>query len=108
MPANTYANPSRKEAAQWASAVEFHLGKRFPALSLKERRNLPMMQGTYRHLLAHEKGRELPWPATPEGLAALDEVDREALLSQYFLGLSTLNLAAAANGDDFYNDTFLP
>ena len=58
--------------------------------------------------LPREEGQELPWPTTPEALAGLEEVDRQALLSHYFLGLSTLNLAAVATGDDFYNNTFLP
>jgi hypothetical protein len=108
MAQHLFFNPRRRENALWASAVETYLRRRHPNLPLRELRNLPMMQGVYRHLREWEAGRVLPYPENPEALARLGEVERQALLSQAFLGLATLHGVAAAAGEDFYNDTFIP
>ncbi|MFO1494748.1 MAG: metallophosphoesterase [Lysobacterales bacterium] len=103
-----YFNPHRRENALWASAVETYLRRKHPDLSLHAVRNLPMMQGVYRHLMAWEAGRALAFPADPAQLAELSAPERQALLSQAFLGLGTLHLVAASAGEDYYNDTFIP
>ena len=108
MPENRFFSPRRRENALWASAVETYLRHSQPQLSLRERRNLPMMQGVYEHLRANEKGEVLPLPATPADFAALDPVMQQALLSQSFHGLATLHLTAVTGGADFYNQEFLP
>lgn len=108
MPQHLFFNPRRRENALWASAVETYLRRRHPGMPLRELRNLPRMQGVYRHLREWEAGRALPYPEDPAELAQLGEVERQALLSQAFLGLGTLHLVAASGGEDFYNDTFLP
>ena len=101
MPENRFFSPRRRENALWASAVETYLRHSQPQLSLRERRNLPMMQGVYEHLRANEKGQVLPVPATPAEFAALDPVMQQAQLSQTFHGLATLHLTAVTGGADF-------
>lgn len=108
MPENRFFSPRRRENALWASAVETYLRHSRPQLSLRERRNLPMMQGVYEHLRTNEKGEVLPFPKTAAELEALDPVMQQALLSQSFHGLATLHLTAVTGGADFYNQEFIP
>lgn len=108
MPPKRFFSPRRRENALWASAAETYLRHHRPELSLRERRQTPMMQGVYLHLREWEMGRVLPFPEHPADFAALDPVMRQALLSQAFLGLGTLHLTAVTGGADFYNQDFLP
>lgn len=99
--ARTFYNPHHAFCALWASAVETYLRSEHPHLSLREIRQLPMMQGVFQHLRALEKGKRQP-TSDVSAKTAVDPIDQQAQLSQDYLDIAATTMLFTNFGHTLY------
>jgi len=102
---STFQNPRNPLAALWASAVEKYLRDKHPDLDLQQIRQLPMMQGVYKHLYQLSRKQRVPEPTAKKtaGTAEAQQIAQMAFLSQSFLNLAVTTAGFTTVDQELYS-----